>query len=428
MRTLVVGDDLTGCNATAVRLRRLGWDAATAVRHDRLPDLRRRPVWVWNSESRVLSPEAATERICRMLTQLRTYVTEQLGESAFSDIQFAKRIDSTLRGPVAAETEAMLRNLTGPVSAVVVAAYPASGRTVEDGRLLVHGVPVDQTDLARDPFTPVTTAYLPDLLSRTSSLPVLRADPGWLVGNDVTCTYALARAAVGDTAWIICDASSDEDIKRWAAFFARWPADVLPVDPGPFTAALLAARRRLQGRVLVIGGSAMPTLSRQLDVLEAEIGVHLVPLDPCALERDRTLIASVADRLVAQARDQVVFGVRTDKACGRIRIAPHEIAAALATLAHEVLTRVPSANLYVSGGEVANEVLHRLGADALLPLVEVEPLCVLSKVMSGPWRGLRVVTKGGSVGTERVISKSVQWLAGAPGRESESREERKDGM
>lgn len=73
-------------------------------------------------------------------------------------------------------------------------------------------------------------------------------------------------------------------------------------------------------------------------------------------------------------------------------------------------------------------MLHRLGADALLPLVEVEPLCVLSEVMSGPWRGLRVVTKGGSVGTERVISKSVQWLTGAPGRESELREERKDGM
>lgn len=421
MRVLVVGDDLTGCNATAIRLRRLGWDVITAVRYDRVPDFRLKPVWIWNSESRLLPPALAADRMRKMLAQLQLQQTE----SAFLGLQFAKRIDSTFRGPIVAETEMLLRSVPGPVYAVVVAAFPGSGRTVEDGRLLVHGVPVDETELAHDPFTPVITASLQDLITGSGTLPVMRADPAWLCSDGAEQAYPAVRATLGDRGWIICDARSDEDIDHWAAFFAGWPTRVLPVDPGPFTAAWLAATRRRQGSVLVIGGSAMPTLSRQLDTLEAETGVRLLRLDVCHLRSES--LTAMADALVEQARQQRVFGVRTDQPSGPVHTPPGEIAAMLAGLTAKVLRRVPAAHLYVSGGEVANEVLRRLEADTLLPLVEVEPLCVLSEVLAGPWRGLRVVTKGGSVGSERVIVKSVQLLTGAPGREGEpSAKERKD--
>jgi len=56
-----------------------------------------------------------------------------LGEGVF------KKVDSTLRGPVAAELEAT-REALGRSTAVLAPSLPAQGRTVRGGRLLVGGI------------------------------------------------------------------------------------------------------------------------------------------------------------------------------------------------------------------------------------------------------------------------------------------------
>ena len=61
-----------------------------------------------------------------------------------------KKIDSTLRGRIGAEVDALMR-ATGPRTAVVCPAFPAQGRVVLDRVLLVDGVPVAETPIARDP-------------------------------------------------------------------------------------------------------------------------------------------------------------------------------------------------------------------------------------------------------------------------------------
>ena len=54
-----------------------------------------------------------------------------------------KKIDSTLRGNWAAEVAALTR-IAGP--AIVTPAFPATGRTVRDGRVFVRGVPLEDTE------------------------------------------------------------------------------------------------------------------------------------------------------------------------------------------------------------------------------------------------------------------------------------------
>ena len=55
-----------------------------------------------------------------------------------------KKIDSTLRGPIGAEVDALMR-ATGAATAIVCPAFPAQGRVVLDRLLLVDGVPVAET-------------------------------------------------------------------------------------------------------------------------------------------------------------------------------------------------------------------------------------------------------------------------------------------
>ena len=97
-----------------------------------------------------------------------------------------KKTDSTLRGSIGAELTALATR--GPV--VYIPAYPAVGRTVVNGRLLVDGVPVNETAFARDPLQPVGSSKIADLFEDLRGI-------------------------------TICDASTDEDIASYAPLFAR---------------------------------------------------------------------------------------------------------------------------------------------------------------------------------------------------------------
>ncbi|MDY6416382.1 MAG: four-carbon acid sugar kinase family protein [Succinivibrio dextrinosolvens] len=54
-------------------------------------------------------------------------------------------MDSTLRGNIGAETDAMLDSLGEQYTAIVVPTFPSSGRTVVGGYLLVNGALLHKT-------------------------------------------------------------------------------------------------------------------------------------------------------------------------------------------------------------------------------------------------------------------------------------------
>jgi len=78
----------------------------------------------------------------------------------------AKRIDSTIRGNLGAETDALLEVIDPDSIAVVVASYPDSGHATSGGYLLVEGMPVQETDVAKDPMNPITSSYIPDIIRK----------------------------------------------------------------------------------------------------------------------------------------------------------------------------------------------------------------------------------------------------------------------
>jgi uncharacterized protein YgbK (DUF1537 family) len=134
---LVLADDATGAlEMGALLAPSTVWLGAAA------------PRGVVDTESRHLPPHEASTRLREMLVGVAPAA------------RIFKKIDSTLRGPIAAELMAIHQAFPDR-RLVVCPAYPRLGRTVRDGKLLVHGVPVDQTDFAKDPRWPVTNAAIP---------------------------------------------------------------------------------------------------------------------------------------------------------------------------------------------------------------------------------------------------------------------------
>lgn len=77
---------------------------------------------------------------------------------------FSKRIDTTLRGGVGVEVDAMLDQLNEDTVAVVVPAMPQSRRILVGGYSVIDGVALINTPVAQDVRTPVKENYYQDFL------------------------------------------------------------------------------------------------------------------------------------------------------------------------------------------------------------------------------------------------------------------------
>lgn len=230
-----------------------------------------------------------------------------------------KKTDSTLRGHIAAEFQGLLA--ARPESRLVYApAYPAQGRTVRDGVLYVKGRPLEQTEYARDRFSPSAQGCIPKLIE---GLPVTVVD-GETDADLMRAAASLPRLAAGTGAFA----------KAWSR--------LLPVPRE-------GRRRRLQGRnPLVACGSLHPASQEQVRHARQEATV----LPAGRPDGDPREIAAELARRVRRALESgrydalVVFGGDTARAVleelGALRVEPLS----------EALPGVPASVVRFAGGEL----------------------------------------------------------------------------
>ena len=315
------------------------------------------------------------------------------------------RIDSTLRGPIAASLNVLLRDPSR--AAVIVAAFPASGRTTSNGVHHVHGVPLAETEVAHDPVSPVTSSRPQEwiggrLCARAAALPLDTVRQG------ADAIEAALAETITNARAVFCDAETDRDIAAIAQALValrrrRRDLTPVPVDPGPFTAAVLHALLQphaLAPLVFGIIGSVMDTSCRQMDFVEAGGYAFTVPYraEP---------VGALLSAFEQAPRTARALLLRTDTAV----LAPgmrQALYGELAALFHRMVARFPTLGGYVlSGGETAGRLLSTFGAHSLRMQGEIQPLVTLSRIADGALRDSFVVTKGGTVGDTAAIADAI---------------------
>ena len=151
----VIADDLTGAGDAGVQFAAVGLRTRTLVGTWTEEHLRGAEVVVIDTASRGFSGAQAYSTVHAAAVRLQ--------EPGLRVVY--KKIDSTLRGAVGVEIDALL-DACDLALAVVCPAYPANGRTLSQGVLLVRGVPVGETAAAADPHAPVRESHVPTLLAR----------------------------------------------------------------------------------------------------------------------------------------------------------------------------------------------------------------------------------------------------------------------
>ena len=404
----MVADDLTGANAAAAGFARRGFRAATASAADR-PDVvaemvARFDVVVATTDSRHETPEVAAERVDRVV------------EAGWPADLVCNRIDTTLRGNVGATTAAVLaavrRASDRRVVALCAPAHPAAGRHTIGGTQLLDGRRLEETEVARDPRTPVTTSDVVALLARQADLATVLVPMGAVTGDESALVDAVAAAVDDGADVVVADATTEDHLERVAAAAAAVARDRdlvwVTTDPGPASAALADALGLGEGAhqapLLVVSGSATELTRTQLGRLTTERGVavHRTPCVGDTAVPDVDATGKLLDTLLTDAAPGEVVALATVVDESDLRpVSPEQAEEVPRTLARAVRRNLEEHavdGLYSTGGDVTAALLAELGSRGLEITDEVVPLAVAGTLVGGPFDGLPLVTKGGLVG------------------------------
>ncbi len=413
-QVLVVADELTGANATGARFARTGMRVATVTPEHVAAVVDDYDVVVANLDSRNVSPQQAADLVTDVV------------EAVWPVHLVVKRVDSTLRGNVGAELDAALRAVRERAPdgthtrALLVPAFPASGRVTVDGAQLLDGVPLERTELAHDPTWPMATSLVADVVAQQSDAPVRHVPI-----RQVTQTMLTADLVAGGEPVVLCDALDErhlEDIAGAAAEAHRRDRTVwVSVDPGP-AGAMLASALNLRGEagargpLLAISGSHTSMTRRQLDAVARTGPARYVDFDTLrfsdpADDHADAVARELASHLATASFPEVVI-LRTvthpadleKLSPATLRRLPERIAELVAEIVGDVETTegahaLPSA-LYLTGGDVASAMLDALGVHAFDVGGEVIPMAIYGVLSGGPLDGTPAASKGGLVGDE----------------------------
>lgn len=434
-----VADDLTGATTTGVLLARS--KARTAVFFNeeaaqKAADAGGLDAILVSSNSRPLPADEAYEKV--------SSATKALMDMGIK--YFSKRIDTTLRGGVGIEIDAMMDNIGNDVVAVVVPAMPQSRRILVGGFSVIDGVALINTPVAQDVRTPVHENYIPRLLAGQSKRKVDLVKLDVVLKGKDAIREALQESREHGAEVIVVDGITLDDVENIAAACVDLAWNVLAVDPGPFTAKL-AYCRGLIGReeanipqhtadgtgktVLIAAGSATPVTKRQMEILceddrHKRVCVEPVPLinggaeaqaevaeavargmellhdgEPRAILFETALHGELLDLDEEDAKRGYPEGMSADR-----------INAGLGMIISKVLERAGSdriAGLYTTGGDTMVNVCFQLGVECLEVVDYVIAQTDVGR-MVGKYDGMPIIGKGGLTGNDMTACDIVDRL------------------
>ncbi len=443
----IIADDLTGACDTALQFFHVGCQTRVLLQPDQLPvsDDEENQVWAISTESRHIEPRNAIAKVREAIELLKDHYGAE---------HFYKKIDSTLRGHFTDECLAAVDEL-GWDCVVVAPAYPQEGRRTVGGYQLVHGIPIEQTEVARDPMFPARQSHIPTLMAEASKPEIVaHIELATVLRGAGPLLAELTELISEGKKLVVVDACSNTDLEQIAlaieklqktfkilpcgsaglaqALSKHWPncdenhetekeALALPASPiligvGTNTALTRTQILQLMENYPYYGeGSELSVFD-----VDAEKILGLSPVDSLiediasALGQANTVVVSTSFKEESLPR---TLALAEEQGLSEEEVAP-KAQSILAEILERVLKKVP-AKLILTGGDTATHTCHRLDCEHLVLVSEIEPSIPLLKHLKEEnpsnldgksscyqW----VITKSGNFGSELALANIVRYL------------------
>lgn len=429
MKCLVIADDFTGANDTGMQIARRGYQTNVFFQ---MPEVTEAEASVIiDTESRGLSTSEAYEKVRDMI--------QKITPGQYTHI--IKKVDSTIRGNIAAEIKAVDEWMQSEL-VIFMPALPALGRTTVDGVHRLNGVRISETELGRDPGSPVVQDHIVELLQERYE----------------ECVYHISIEKIKNHAFdfsqgriYAVDAETDQQMQEVAASALRTGKRVLFAGTAALMDVILEAERPLIPALGLIGSISEVT-RRQIHYAK-EHGCNILQLHIAELIRQKQGFKEMAEITAGEERfvlpetcgeqmvellesyvDQAVELLETGKDLLVVSDASWERAAYDATVdavikmglttaqagaytqsilgeaGRKILEKKHASGIFLAGGDTAMGLFRELGADGSEIIGEIAMGIPLMKIKGGKHDGLKVVTKAGAFGNPDAITYGLRKL------------------
>jgi len=421
-KIVVIADDLTGANDTGVQFAKQGLKTLVLISLSGSPSDLDEDVLIVDTQSRALSPAEAYQKVAQTVSLFKD-------RGPFQALY--KKVDSTLRGNLGTEIDALM-DVCGFELAIVAPAFPKNGRITVGGCHFLGNAPLEATEIARDPVCPVSESHIPTLIAQQTKRKVGHVGiKSVMAGSDGILDAMRSLCAAGHEV-LICDAWQDDHLKMIALAAVRLEKPVLWVGSAGLAESLplalgLGAATADRKPVMVIAGSVSSVTRGQVAMLTQRADVAYIEADPCAFLKPGTVQAETgrcfqaAVNAVRTGKDVVIVSGHSDEIVTRTieegrssglspRQSSEAVAEALGGLCRQIALNVPLSGLVLTGGDIALSCCRHLSAGGISVIREIAPGIPVGVLKGGQCPGLGVVTKAGAFGAEDALCKAVDWL------------------
>jgi uncharacterized protein YgbK (DUF1537 family) len=329
--------------------------------------------------------------------------------------KYASTFDSTPAGNIGPVTEA-LQEALGATATVACPAFPANGRTVRDGQLLLDGVPIDETHMRRHPLNPMTDADLRAVLGAQTEGSVGHLPLSHVRRGDGQVRATLGALRTAGRRHVIADAVEDDDV----AILGRALVDEILVTGASALAAAIAVALRerrgtrpaepaaepdLAGPAAVLAGSCSAATLEQIGRMADRHPART--LDTAAIAAGRDVVEDAVAWAVPRIAEGPVL-ISSSAPADAVERVPdahgRSIERALATIADRLVDNGVR-RLVVAGGETSGAVIDALGVRLLDVGAEIEP--GVPWVVAREPVPLTLVLKSGNFGSPDFFARAL---------------------
>lgn len=405
---LILADDLTGANDTAVQFADFGY----------------KTLWI-NSGSALETSQVENGQVISMNTATRSHYDTARAElhdliheilARQANRQLYLKIDSTMRGSVREQIQGVLSALPTGTVALVCPAFPTMGRTVEDNTILVNGVKVTESRSGRDPITPVQSADLSDLIPDSSHI-----QPHW------SDEHKVEFIKNSQSNIFTFDASSHDDLVGIAQLARKIDRQSVLVGSAGLAQGWIGAQGHTIKAPRPIPSSAMPPLvvvTSIHDVSQQQVDEYISSSDGCSttvfspqpaqlatdeslptlVQQVKVLTSDSNGALILRANPTVIASKKERTALAA------DFAVKLAELAQSALDQRQFGSLIIFGGDGAESCFKRLGISSTQVISSIADGVPYSIANSGHYGGLPVITKSGGFGHPTLLTEIINML------------------
>lgn len=404
VRLLVIADDFTGALDTGVQFK--AKNSCVLLYKAGKENLRE----ILNRDIQVLIIDTESRHLCAK--EAYQIIYDIIKTALELGIQYIyKKTDSGMRGNIGSELSAFWM-ASGKSRIHFIPAFPQMGRTTVNGIHYIDHVPVAESVFGNDPFEPVKSSAVRDIIAEQSDVPVIEKKE-----QDVSDE--------GNGIYVYDSATKEEMVTLGRKLKKEQELHFLAGCAG-FASILLLELLDLElikdevpcfdKHLLIVCGSINSVTVEQLDCA-AENGMKRIVLSPFQKLSENWISSDEGKTCLHKWKDEIMSGdaiiecgvhdLKETTRCAKnmnleLAESRKRIADSMGGILAELLNEGIESTLLVTGGDTLLAFMEHIELDTLVPTCEITPGVVLSKLEYGN-RTFNLLSKSGGFGTRDLF-------------------------